>query len=161
MRSRPFMWIVLTLFCLPAGAAAQGGFDVGIPSPKAGPVDPAQSVAMPDLPGYEGMAAMNRHYAEAIGELSNEADMPMDPAYVEELQKQIQDLKGEQERALTDLQIEIALQNGDVHRALQLRETLHSLEGSGQMLQSPDPSEPAQRPEQSVTRRRVKNPDDE
>jgi hypothetical protein len=159
MGLRLFVWMALLLLCLAAGAAAQGGFDVGIPSLKAGRVDTAQPAAMPDLPGYEGFAALNRHYADVIGGLEAEASMAIDPAHVEQLQKEIQDLKAEQEKALMEQQLEIALQNGDEDRALQLEDALQFFYGSAQLL--PDPSEPTQRPEQTATRKRVKNPDDE
>jgi hypothetical protein len=159
MGLRLFVWMALLLLCLAAGAAAQGGFDVGIPSLKAGRVDTAQPAAMPDLPGYEGFAALNRHYADVIGGLEAEASMAIDPAHVEQLQKEIQDLKAEQEKALMELQLEIAYQNGDEDRALRLEQALQHFYRSAQLL--PDPSEPTQRPEQTATRNRVKNPDDE
>jgi hypothetical protein len=161
MGSQLFTWMVLLLLCLPTGAVGQGGFDAGIPNPEAGRADPAQSVAMPDLPGHEDLVALNRHYADQIKDLKAEARMAMDPAYVEQLQKQIQELKAEHENALIDLQIEIVLQKGDEDRVLQLGEARQFLDYSAQQLLPPDSSEPTQRPEHTATRRRVKNPDDE
>ena len=89
MGLRHFVWMALLLLCLPAGAAAQGGFDAGIPSLKAGRVDAAQPAAMPDLPGYESFAALNRQYADVIRGLKAEARMAIDPAHGEQLQMEM------------------------------------------------------------------------
>ena len=96
------------------------------------------------------------YYQALLAEIQNESD----PLKREQLQKEVQALKEEREIKLKELQLEIAIEQGDEVRELEILEALDSLYEP--KVVKPSFQEPRQQPEAGRIKSKApsKNPDD-